>query len=227
MLGHQHGRRVGRLPAGREAGSGLEQSCIEICSTATASSWALSNYCPAPGPVPAAPSNRDYAPGFMTRADGEGREIVAGGGRGDRRRRPRSPPCALTFTKPHGSRRYGAKDFSVVFRWLDGTTTLRKQNGGNHGSRRHSRRRAISCWHIAPTTRPPIATSAGRSSTTSTGRSTGSTRELARGDTADRPALTIVGEGAARSLSPNCPSARTASPTDCARSASSAATACC
>src|ERR1019366_9604311 len=37
----------------------------EICSTATSNSWALSNYCPAPGPVPAAPSNRDYAPGFM------------------------------------------------------------------------------------------------------------------------------------------------------------------
>jgi 3-hydroxyisobutyrate dehydrogenase len=36
-----------------------------ITTTATAQSWALSNYCPAPGPVPAAPSNRDYAPGFM------------------------------------------------------------------------------------------------------------------------------------------------------------------
>lgn len=24
----------------------------------------MTNYCPAPGPVPAAPSNRDYAPGF-------------------------------------------------------------------------------------------------------------------------------------------------------------------
>ena len=28
----------------------------EICSTATSNSWALSNYCPAPGPAPAAPS---------------------------------------------------------------------------------------------------------------------------------------------------------------------------
>ena len=36
----------------------------QICATATSNSWALSNYCPAPGPVPAAPSNRDYAPGF-------------------------------------------------------------------------------------------------------------------------------------------------------------------
>ncbi len=37
----------------------------QITTTATAQSWALSSYCPAPGPVPAAPSNRDYAPGFM------------------------------------------------------------------------------------------------------------------------------------------------------------------
>ena len=34
------------------------------CATATSNSWALSSYCPAPRPVPAAPSNRDYAPGF-------------------------------------------------------------------------------------------------------------------------------------------------------------------
>src|SRR6202790_4254541 len=39
----------------------------EICSTATSSSWALNTYCPAPGPAPAAPSNHDYAPGFMTK----------------------------------------------------------------------------------------------------------------------------------------------------------------
>lgn len=35
-----------------------------ISSTATARCWALNDYCPAPGPVPAAPSNRDYQPGF-------------------------------------------------------------------------------------------------------------------------------------------------------------------
>src|ERR1700759_1608526 len=36
----------------------------QISATATSNSWALSNYCPAPGPVPTAPSNRDYAPGL-------------------------------------------------------------------------------------------------------------------------------------------------------------------
>jgi 3-hydroxyisobutyrate dehydrogenase len=40
------------------------EKLYEISSTATARCWSLNDYCPAPGPVPAAPSNRGYAPGF-------------------------------------------------------------------------------------------------------------------------------------------------------------------
>ena len=40
------------------------QMLFDICSKSTSQCWAMTNYCPAPGPVPAAPSNRDYAPGF-------------------------------------------------------------------------------------------------------------------------------------------------------------------
>jgi 3-hydroxyisobutyrate dehydrogenase len=40
------------------------QTLWDICSTSTSSCWAMNNYCPMPGPVPAAPSNRDYAAGF-------------------------------------------------------------------------------------------------------------------------------------------------------------------
>jgi len=44
---------------------GLEaQKLYDISSTATARCWSLNDYCPAPGPVPGAPSNRDYQPGF-------------------------------------------------------------------------------------------------------------------------------------------------------------------
>ncbi len=46
---------------------GLDRNTLHaICATATSNSFALSNYCPAPGPTPASPANRDYAPGFMT-----------------------------------------------------------------------------------------------------------------------------------------------------------------
>ena len=44
---------------------GLEAAKLyEISSTATARCWSLNDYCPAPGPVPASPANRDYQPGF-------------------------------------------------------------------------------------------------------------------------------------------------------------------
>jgi 3-hydroxyisobutyrate dehydrogenase len=40
------------------------QTFFNIASTASGQSWSMTSYCPAPGPVPNAPSNRDYRPGF-------------------------------------------------------------------------------------------------------------------------------------------------------------------
>jgi 3-hydroxyisobutyrate dehydrogenase len=40
------------------------QTFFNIASTASGQSWSMTSYCPAPGPVPNAPSNRDYQPGF-------------------------------------------------------------------------------------------------------------------------------------------------------------------
>ena len=40
------------------------QTFFEISSKASGQSWSMTSYCPVPGPVPAAPSNRDYQGGF-------------------------------------------------------------------------------------------------------------------------------------------------------------------
>lgn len=40
------------------------QALFDISSTSSGQCWALTNYCPVPGPVPASPANRDYVPGF-------------------------------------------------------------------------------------------------------------------------------------------------------------------
>jgi 3-hydroxyisobutyrate dehydrogenase len=46
---------------------GLEhQKLFDIMSAASGQCWSLTTYCPVPGPVPTAPSNRDYAGGFAT-----------------------------------------------------------------------------------------------------------------------------------------------------------------
>jgi 3-hydroxyisobutyrate dehydrogenase len=40
------------------------QKLFDIASTATSQCWAMTSYCPVPGPVPASPANRDYQAGF-------------------------------------------------------------------------------------------------------------------------------------------------------------------
>lgn len=40
------------------------QTFFDISSVSSGQCWSMTSYCPAPGPVPAAPSNRDYKPGF-------------------------------------------------------------------------------------------------------------------------------------------------------------------
>ncbi|HET7880035.1 MAG TPA: 3-hydroxyisobutyrate dehydrogenase [Acetobacteraceae bacterium] len=90
---------------------------FQVASTSSGQSWALSNYCPAPGPVPAAPSNRDYAAGFtaalmlkdvklsQAAADATGSPTPLGA-------------HAMSFYQALVDAGDGGKDFSVVFRWL-------------------------------------------------------------------------------------------------------------
>ena len=40
------------------------QTLFDISSKSSGQCWALTSYCPVPGPVPASPANRGYAPGF-------------------------------------------------------------------------------------------------------------------------------------------------------------------
>lgn len=42
------------------------QVFFEISSKASGQCWSMTSYCPVPGPVPAAPSNRNYDGGFMS-----------------------------------------------------------------------------------------------------------------------------------------------------------------
>jgi 3-hydroxyisobutyrate dehydrogenase len=91
----------------------------EICSTATSNSWALSTYCPAPGPAPAAPSNRDYAPGFMTQLMVKDVRLSQAAAEATGSPTPLAA-LALSFYEKAMEAGDGAKDFSVVFRWLEG-----------------------------------------------------------------------------------------------------------
>jgi len=89
----------------------------EICATATSNSWALSNYCPAPGTVPAAPSSRDYAPGFMAALMVKDVKLSQAAAEATGAPTPLAAQ-ALSFYQQVVDTGDGAKDFSVVFRWL-------------------------------------------------------------------------------------------------------------
>jgi 3-hydroxyisobutyrate dehydrogenase len=91
----------------------------EICSTATSSSWALNTYCPAPGPAPAAPSNRDYAPGFMTKLMVKDVRLSQAAAKATGSPTPLAA-LALTLYEAAMAAGYDSKDFSSVFRWLEG-----------------------------------------------------------------------------------------------------------
>jgi 3-hydroxyisobutyrate dehydrogenase len=91
----------------------------QICTTATANSWALSNYCPAPGPVPAAPSNRDYAPGFAAALMVKDVKLSQAAAEATGSPTPLAAK-ALSFYQQVVDGGDGGKDFSVVFRWLAG-----------------------------------------------------------------------------------------------------------
>jgi 3-hydroxyisobutyrate dehydrogenase len=40
------------------------QALFDVASTSSGQCWALTSYCPVPGPVPASPANNSYKPGF-------------------------------------------------------------------------------------------------------------------------------------------------------------------
>ncbi|MGH9810467.1 MAG: NAD-binding protein, partial [Terriglobia bacterium] len=40
------------------------QKLFDIASKSSGQCWAMTSYCPVPGPVPASPANRDYQAGF-------------------------------------------------------------------------------------------------------------------------------------------------------------------
>ncbi len=97
---------------------------FQIASTSSGQSWALSNYCPAPGPVPAAPSNRDYAAGFMAAL--MLKDVKLSQAAADAVGSPTPLAAhAMSFYQAVVDAGDGGKDFSVVFRLLEKMTRTR------------------------------------------------------------------------------------------------------
>ncbi len=98
---------------------GLEaQKLWDISSTATARCWSLNDYCPAPGPVPSSPANRNYAPGFAASLMLKDLRIAMEAAQAAGAVVPMGALAAQIYAMMEAAGR-GGEDFSGVIRQLD------------------------------------------------------------------------------------------------------------
>jgi len=96
------------------------QKLFDISSKSSGQSWAMTNYCPAPGPVPTAPSNRDYQAGFTADMMLKDLKLAQQAAQSVAAATPMGAEAAALFQLLVGTG-LGPKDFSVMFRFLKGT----------------------------------------------------------------------------------------------------------
>jgi 3-hydroxyisobutyrate dehydrogenase len=95
------------------------QKLFDISSKSSGQSWAMTSYCPAPGPVAAAPSNRDYQAGFTADMMLKDLKLAQQAAQAAGAATPMGAEAAALYQLLVGSG-LGAKDFSVMFRFLKG-----------------------------------------------------------------------------------------------------------
>jgi 3-hydroxyisobutyrate dehydrogenase len=95
------------------------QKLFDIASTSSGQSWALTNYCPVPGPVPTSPANRDYQPGFTAAMMLKDLLLAQQAANAVGASTPLGAGAAQLFNLFVNSGN-SAKDFSGIIRMLDG-----------------------------------------------------------------------------------------------------------
>ncbi|MCI4645909.1 MAG: 3-hydroxyisobutyrate dehydrogenase [Hyphomonadaceae bacterium] len=95
------------------------QTFFDISSTASGQCWSMTSYCPAPGPVPTAPSNRDYQPGFAAAMMLKDLRLAMGAADGADANTPLGRHAAEIYTRLDESG-HGGLDFSGVMKQIQG-----------------------------------------------------------------------------------------------------------
>jgi 3-hydroxyisobutyrate dehydrogenase len=99
---------------------GLEpQKLFEIMSAASGQCWSLTTYCPVPGPVPTAPSNRDYAGGFAAALMLKDLKLAQGAASNVGAATPLGAEAAQLYAL-FAAKGHGGVDFSGIIRMLRG-----------------------------------------------------------------------------------------------------------
>ncbi len=95
------------------------QRLFDIAAASSGQSWALTTYCPVPGPVPGSPANRDYAAGFAAALMLKDVQLSQAAAAGSGAATPLGAHAARLYQAVVGDGE-GRRDFSVVFPWLSG-----------------------------------------------------------------------------------------------------------
>src|SRR5438874_358557 len=96
------------------------QKLFEISSKSSGQCWALTSYCPVPGPVPTSPANRDYQPGFTAAMMLKDLRLAQEAARSSGASTPLGAEAAALYNLyvGHG---FGGRDFFGIIRFLRGT----------------------------------------------------------------------------------------------------------
>ena len=99
---------------------GLEpQVMFDIISKSSGQSWALTSYCPVPGPVPASAANRDFEPGFATALMTKDMTLSQQAAQSVGVATPLAAQARGMYQLLHNSG-YADKDFSAIYEFLAG-----------------------------------------------------------------------------------------------------------
>ncbi len=92
---------------------------FDIIAKSSGQSWALTGYCPVPGPVPAAASNRDFEPGFATALMNKDMTLSQQAAQSAGVATPLAAQARSMYQLLVNSG-YADKDFSVIYEFLAG-----------------------------------------------------------------------------------------------------------
>jgi 3-hydroxyisobutyrate dehydrogenase len=95
------------------------QKLFEISSTSSGQCWSLSTYCPVPGPVPSAPSNRGYQGGFAAGLMLKDLRLSQSAAQSVGATTPLGAEAAQLYSL-FAARGHAGLDFSGIFRMLRG-----------------------------------------------------------------------------------------------------------
>ncbi len=96
------------------------QTFFDISSKASGQCWSMTSYCPVPGPVPTAPSNRDYEGGFGSALMLKDLKLAMEAAQGVDASVPMGAQAAALY-QAFANLGGAPKDFSAIIKLLDGS----------------------------------------------------------------------------------------------------------